>query len=1845
MKLYIPKPLGKIAKQPMIAVFMALIVSMSNVGITPSYSAINVNPVGSGFTITAADLAFILKQIKIAENHAANYTPDNICGGLVGNGPNQVPSPLLSFGLRTVDGSCNNLQSGQETYGAASKVFPRLTTPEFKAAENSNVPGIGPVGPPGQTSYNQTNGVVVDSHPRTISNLIADQTSSNPAAVWVAAHPPRAQANPDTVVPCSVEPTSPGAGDGQPEGCTPAHEALFIPNITTDVGLSPPFNSLFTIFGQFFDHGLDKITNGGNGAVFVPLKADDPLIAGPDHILVDDPATPTDEAADNLPQDKRFMMLTRGKIVNDPVTGVRTSVNTDTPLVDQSQTYSSHSSHQVFLRDYKLVSGKPVVTGKFLSTVDGGIAKWSQIKEQAATKLGLQLVDVDVQNIPMVAADPYGNFIPGPNGFPQFVTTSGILVEGNPLSPVTAPADVKRIDIAFLNDIAHSADPGKIGATKPEDTDAVAGGSLDTPVPAGSYDNELLDLHYICGDGRCNENIGLTAIHQVFHLEHDRLVDSFYHDDGSIISGVLAQNPQLLADYQNVNLNPANPADKTFTFEERLFQAARFCTEMEYQHLVFEEFARKVQPLINPFEAFAFGQTDLNPAISAEFAHAVYRFGHSMLNETLPRINRDGTHNDIGLLEGFLNPVAFNDGGSAGTLSDRHATASLIMGLSDQAGNEIDEFVTETLRNNLLGLPLDLPSINMARARSEGIPSLNNFRKQIFAATNDGQMAPYASWIAFNEELKHPWVQGLNPLNNSLVNFIAAYGKHPTILAANTLADKRLAAVNILNGSTSDGAEFLYSIGAWANNGAISITGVDEIDLWMGGLAEKTNVFGGLLGSTFNYVFEKQLTALQNGDRFYYLARTPGMNLRSQLEGNSFAEIVLRNTDSATHTLKADAFATADCKFELGNLTSPADHSNPANTIFGAGSVNDDPTTECNENKLLIRLPGKTAAGIFQYRAVNLEDPEGINGQAVYNGTDLADEFFGGNDNDTFWGGLGNDIIEGGGGDDVTLGGEGDDIITDKAGFDFIKGGPGNDAIDGGIGDDIIIAGPGKDFTNGGANLNETFGGSGDDFSIAGQGTDAVFGDSGDDWMEGGDQPDLLIGDSSTFFFNDHNEPGHDILIGQGGDDDYDMEGGDDIGVAGPGVEKNAGGAGFDWLIGVGDPQPQDADLELKLANTLPAFETRDRYNEVEALSGWKFNDTIRGDNVIPSQVTGGGDIGCDALDADGVGRISGLEAIVPASIRTVDPAPIAAATDSNYCGLTAEAGFAGAGTPGGVWGEGNILLGGEGSDTIEGRGANDIIDGDRYMNVRLSVREGLDLNGEALGEEIGSTNLMENAVVSGNFGPDTTGMTLQQAVFAGKVNPGQIVAVREILTPTVPPADCGTTNLNCDTAVFSGSFALSEYTFIKNDDASITVIDNGPAAGAPVRSNDGSDTLRNIEQLSFCEVQDAVARACAVDGRVTVSVDDLVFSNPLPTAAITGSRDFGNVVLGTSSVQIVTLNNTGSANLVVSGMSVTGVDVAAFSFSPATCGTIAIGGECEITVTFTPTTLGGNTATLVIDHNANPGNSTVDLSGIGIGAAPVAAVSATSVAFAPVVAGGTIPAPSAITVSNNGNADLVVAGVTVTGVNAAAFSASIGTCGTVAPNGTCSVFVSFLPTSTGTSTATLVIAHNAAGSATNIPVTGTVNSAGTGTGGTSGTGNGGSVSTVPGTGGAGNGGGTVTVPGAGVPVAIPPVKAAKLPMQTSLDFGRVKASKGRTLSVTVTNHKRVELPIYFVNTSGSAFTATRGNCSLYLGVGKSCKLSVTFQPTVAGKSYSGKLSMVINGKTMITELTGTGRR
>ncbi|MGF9663793.1 peroxidase family protein [Arthrobacter crystallopoietes] len=1328
--------------------------------------------VGQGFTVTPADLAFILKQIKISEAHVANTTSaTGPCGALLGNGANQVPGALVSYGLRTVDGTCNNLQQDRQDYGAANKAFPRLTEPQFRTAEDSQSPRVQASADPGYAAKTD----VWDSQPRVISNLIVDQTSTNPAAVDAAAFPVRSQGG-ESIVPCTTQPTE--TEPGAPEGCVPAGETLFIPNITTDVGLSPPYNGLFTLFGQFFDHGLDLVSKSG-GTVYVPLKDDDPLIPGRDGQL---------GTADDLPPQLRFMAVTRATNQPGPdgqmgtADDIQEATNRTNPYVDQSQTYASHPAHQVFLRTYTAnTEGKPVSTGELLTSADGGMGTWELLKKQAAERLGLRLVDADVLGIPMILTDPYGKFVPGPErGLPQYVTPTG-LVEGNLADPVPAPANVERVSEAFLDDIAHNAAPNPGLAPDPDTTFTPA----TARQAAGTYDDEMLNRHFVAGDGRVNENIGLSMIHQIFHSEHNRLVDDIQRvlteDAAASSRGAAAlEEWKLAAGAEGWN-------------GERLFQAARFVTEMEYQHLAFEEFARKVQPLVEPFSGY---HDDVDPAITAEFAHAVYRFGHSMLTDTISRTNADGSANDISLLDGFLNPLAYDDGGTAGDLDSHQAAGAIAMGMSNQVGNELDEFVTDTLRSNLLGLPLDLAAINLARARETGVPSLNNLRKQLHGSTNDSQLAPYKSWTDFGLNIKHP---------ESLVNFVAAYGTHETITSKTALADKRAAAQLLVDppigtpaeSIPADAEDFMTASGTWA----AKATGLDEVDLWIGGLAERTNLFGGLLGSTFNYVFEKQMTDLQNGDRFYYLVRTPGMNLFSQLEGNSFAEMIMRNTTA--HSMTADAFSTADCKFQLGNLA-------------GTGSsVADDAGSECNETELLIRMPD----GTIRYRTTNSVDPAGINGQSVFNGTDATDRSWGGVDNDTFWGGPGNDRIEGNDGADTALGGVGNDIITDMAGDDVHKGGPGNDAIDSGPGLDIVLGGDGHDLQNGGLNTNEHFAGNGDDLIIAGSGADTVFADSGDDWIEGGDGADLLQGDSGAPFFDDPNKPGHDVISGQNGDDDYDAEGGDDIMLAGPGIERNAGAAGFDWTSYQLDPIAADSDLDLRLLGVpLPVDVLRDRHGEVEASSGGAKNDILRGDSIVPRLAVAEGASGSNWLDEAGVNRIAGLRQLLPTGAATGDS----------------------------VWGEGNIILGGAGSDTLEGRGADDILDGDKYLNVRLSVRT--DRNDAAT--EIGSATSLSKPYLAGST------ETLQQAVFAGKVDPGNIVVVREILD--------GGASGGTDVAVFSDIQANYTVTTTPAGAAlgapgSVTTVthnDGGDAGDDGAVTGDGTDTLRNVEKLIFADTQ-----------------------------------------------------------------------------------------------------------------------------------------------------------------------------------------------------------------------------------------------------------------------------------------------------------------------------------------------------------------------------------------------------
>ncbi|MBM6582765.1 hypothetical protein ILT44_21395, partial [Microvirga sp. BT689] len=1332
---------------------------------------------GPGVQLIRSDLNFILDQIKIAERHAAGESLADI-----------LPNVRVPWGLRTVSGDFNNLLS--PSHGAADNTFPRLTEPSYMDAESSFIPGMGPVGAPGQTSYAQ-NGNVVDSTVRTISNLNVDQTANNPAA-YAAAYDPgqdgvlgNAQNRGDDVLKEGVHVvTSPGL-DGA-FGTADDKEVFLFENRAPDEGLSAPFNSWMTFFGQFFDHGLDLVSKGGNGTIFIPLKADDPLVLGNDGIA---------NTSDDLAPQLRFMVLTRATNQPGPdgqlgtPDDIKEQANQTSPFVDQNQTYSSHPSHQVFLRAYEIgPDGKPYATGKLLENRNvgpdgtfgtgddveiGGMATWGILKAQARDLLGIQLTDRDVTSIPLLATDEYGNFLRGEHGFPQVVfppaTPGGqpILREGDPTANgglgISVAGSLKT-GHAFLDDIAHNAAPGNFAPD--------ANGTVDpinTPMAAGTYDNELLEAHYVAGDGRVNENIGLTAVHAVFHSEHNRLVEQ--NKDVILKSGDLAFiNEWLLAPL---------PAGTTFPLTtgqvsqlhwngERLFQAAKFGTEMQYQHLVFEEFARTIQPNIDAF--FAPTQVydiDINPAILAEFAHTVYRFGHSMLTETIARPDESFvSQNEIGLIEAFLNPLQF---AVADGLTPDQAVGAIVRGTTRDVGNEIDEFVTEALRSNLLGLPLDLPAINLARGRDVGIPSLNAARREFYAATGDENLKPYTSWSDFVQHIKHP---------ESLINFIAAYGTHTTITSATTLAGKRDAAFAIVFGgedAPADRLDFLNSAGIWASGvNGVTTTGLDKIDFWLGGLAEEKMPFGGMLGSTFNFVFETQLEKLQDGDRFYYLDRTAGLNFVTELEGNSFAKLIIANSD-AVH-LPGLVFASPGYTLEVDKAKQ--------HTGLGADG-RDDPTDPDTIVPLVIRDNPETDGPDSNYLQYTGDQ------HVVLGGTSGNDVIVSSEGDDTLWGDEGDDRLEGSAGNDFLFGGDGDDILTDSGGDDNIQGGDGNDVIHGGNGVNLIIAGFGNDFIVSGRDSSEVFGGGGDDFILGAFTNEQDMGNEGDDWIEGG-QSDGAPGDNFDPRGND-TVAGNDIFIGSSITDIMNAEGGDDIMVGSGGAgDRFLGASGFDWAAFKDDLFGVNIDMMLRALDETPIpaspASILARFEAVEGLSGSAHSDLLRGDDETAATIPNAGTQGSVLTN---IALIDGLQEFLD--------------------GLLGEGQTS--------FSAGNIILGGAGSDIIEGRGGDDLIDGDKWLNVRISVRSLTNPD-----EEIASFDSMVDLV---------------PLMLSGTYKAGQLKAVREILdiSQTQKAGDT-------DTALYSGIQA--NYDIVLNEDGTVTVTDTV--------GSEGTDRLANIERLQFAD-------------------------------------------------------------------------------------------------------------------------------------------------------------------------------------------------------------------------------------------------------------------------------------------------------------------------------------------------------------------------------------------------------
>jgi hypothetical protein len=217
------------------------------------------------------------------------------------------------------------------------------------------------------------------------------------------------------------------------------------------------------------------------------------------------------------------------------------------------------------------------------------------------------------------------------------------------------------------------------------------------------------------------------------------------------------------------------------------------------------------------------------------------------------------------------------------------------------------------------------------------------------------------------------------------------------------------------------------------------------------------------------------------------------------------------------------------------------------------------------------------------------------------------------------------------------------------------------------------------------------------------------------------------------------------------------------------------------------------------------------------------------------------------------------------------------------------------------------------------------------------------------------------------------------------------------------------------------------------------------------------------------------------------------------PSAKLSGTAfSFGNLQVGTPSTpQTVMLTSNGSQALSVNSISVGGADISEFTETD-TCQVPAVLQPtkfCTISVMFTPTGAGPQSASINITDTAPDSPQTVQYTGTGVAPpppAPVATISPNPAAFATITQ-GTSSTPLSISVSNAGNAPLHISAITVGGNNAADFSNAPSNCSgaTLAATASCNISVAFAPLAAGQRTETIALTDDSANSPQIITVQG----------------------------------------------------------------------------------------------------------------------------------------------------------
>ncbi len=241
------------------------------------------------------------------------------------------------------------------------------------------------------------------------------------------------------------------------------------------------------------------------------------------------------------------------------------------------------------------------------------------------------------------------------------------------------------------------------------------------------------------------------------------------------------------------------------------------------------------------------------------------------------------------------------------------------------------------------------------------------------------------------------------------------------------------------------------------------------------------------------------------------------------------------------------------------------------------------------------------------------------------------------------------------------------------------------------------------------------------------------------------------------------------------------------------------------------------------------------------------------------------------------------------------------------------------------------------------------------------------------------------------------------------------------------------------------------------------------------LEGNDETATIQNPQSGDWYVMVDGYSSYAGLTLVATFSVP----GGSTRTIGLTGNLAFGNVTVLQSAQKILTISNTGNADLAVSG-----IDFPQGFSGNWTGGNVPAGGNRTLAVTFNPAAAQTYGGTITVASNSSSGSNQIACSGTGQPLVSRILSLSGDMDFGNVAVGAS--QQRLLTLSNIGNTALTVTGLTF---SSSVFSASWT--GTIAAGGSKFVAVTFSPDTEGPFSGTVTVLSNATSGSSQLALTG----------------------------------------------------------------------------------------------------------------------------------------------------------